>query len=117
MKCRNLYCLHNLKNCDTELESWNDTDCAMYSIDPFSDENPTGFDVTECKARKRYEYKKGVFMIDYDKLKKGDLFFVPHVFDTKSCKTVYRNVKKVGLNVTIQKMTLDGTSGVQIKIL
>jgi hypothetical protein len=118
MKCKNNYCIHNALNIEGSLESWNDTDCGLFEIDPYDKiENPTGFSIEDCKAKKRYAEKAGVFLLDYKKMKPGDSFFIPNIKDTKSCNTVYRNVRKLGLSVALRKEYLNGVIGVKIDIL
>ena len=118
MKCKNIYCLHQALNSFNTIADWNDTDCGMYEIDPYDErDNPTGFKIKDCEAKKRYDAKTGVFMLNYKKMKPGDSFFIPNIKNTKSCKTVYRNVRKRGLEVVLKKDCVNGVQGIKIDIL
>lgn len=55
MKCRNEFCLHNKSVDPSMISEWNNTDCSYYEIDPWDIDNPTGFKIEECEARKRFE--------------------------------------------------------------
>lgn len=53
-KCDNIFCLHNIAN-NKSFSKWNETDCGMYEIDPFCEENPEGFKIQDCPSLKKYK--------------------------------------------------------------
>jgi len=111
MRCKNIYCLHHVLNSEGSMADWNDTDCGMCKLSPAQGRGQN------CKAKKRYDAKAGVFMLNYEKMKFGDSFFIPGIKDTKSCKTVYRNVRKMGLKAVLKKDRINDISGIKIDIL
>lgn len=55
-RCENEFCIHHKTLHPYPLEKWNNTECSFYEIDPYDEkDNPDGFRVSECPARKKFK--------------------------------------------------------------
>lgn len=117
MRCFNIYCLQHVDNGGGHKPaSWNTTNCFMFEVDPYDDkDNPGGFSIEECPAMLRF-LSRQTHLINYAYLKAGDSFFLPNKKHVRNCNTVYRNVRKLGMNAVLKKTVIDGTHGILVTI-